>query len=56
MIDKQLSAPINKNDVIGFMTIKLDNEIIYTQKLSALESIKKGSLYRRTLDSFLMDL
>ncbi len=56
VIDKQLSAPINKNDVIGFMTIKLDNEIIYTQKLSALESIKKGSLYRRTLDSFLMDL
>ena len=56
VIDKQLTAPINKNDTIGFMHVKLNDEIIQTYKLTALESVNQGSLYRRTVDSFLMDL
>ena len=56
VIDKQLTAPINKNDTIGFMHVKLNDEIIQTYKLTALESVKQGSLYRRTVDSLLMDL
>ena len=56
VIDKQLTAPINQNETIGFMHIKLNGEIIQTYKLTALESVKQGSLYRRTVDSFLMDL
>ena len=56
IIDKGLAAPVNKDDVIGFMNIKLNNEIIHTQKLTALEDIQQGSFYRRTLDSLLMDL
>ena len=56
VIDKQLPAPINQNETIGFMHIKLNGEIIQTYKLTALESVKQGSLYRRTVDSLLMDL
>ena len=56
VIDKQLTAPINQNETIGFMHVKLNNEIIQTYKLTALESVKQGSLYRRAVDSFLMDL
>ena len=56
VIDKQLTAPINQNETIGFMHIKLNGEIIQTYKLTALESVNQGSLYRRTVDSLLMDL
>ncbi len=56
VIDKQLTAPINKNDTIGFMHVKLNDEIIQTYKLTSLETVNKGSLYRRTVDSLLMDL
>ena len=56
VIDKQLTAPINQNETIGFMHVKLNEEIIQTYKLTALESVNQGSLYRRTVDSFLMDL
>lgn len=56
VLDKQLTAPIQKNETVGFMHVKVKDKIINTFKLSALEEIKQGSLYRRTLDSFLMDL
>ena len=56
VIDKQLTAPIKQNETIGFINVKLNDEIIQTFKLTALESVNEGSLYRRTVDSFLMDL
>ena len=56
IIDRQLTAPVKVNQTIGFMHVKLNNEIIKTYKLSALEDVNQGSLYRRTIDSFLMDL
>ena len=56
VIDKQLTAPINQNEIIGFINVKLNDEIIQTFKLTALESVNEGSLYRRTVDSLLMDL
>ena len=56
VIDKQLAAPINQNETICFMHVKLNDEIIQTYKLTALESVNQGSIYRRTVDSLLMDL
>ena len=56
IIDRQLTAPVKQNQTIGFMHIKLNDQIIQTYKLSALESVNQGSLYRRTLDSLLMDM
>ena len=56
IIDKQLTSPINQNETIGFIHVKLNDEIIQTYKLTALESVNEGSLYRRTVDSLLTDL
>ena len=56
IIDRQLTAPIKQNQTIGFMHVKLKDKIIQTYKLTALEDINQGSLYRRTVDSLLMDL
>ena len=56
IVDRQLTAPIKQNQTIGFMHVKLKDEIIQTYKLTALEDINQGSFYRRTIDSLLMDL
>ena len=56
IIDRQLTAPVKKDETIGFMHIKLKDKIIHTYKLTALEDVNQGSLYRRTVDSLLMDL
>ena len=56
VIDRKLTAPIKQNETIGFMHVKLNNEILQTYKLTSLENVNQGSLYRRTVDSLLMDL
>ena len=56
IVDRQLTAPIKQNQTIGFMHVKLKDKIIQTYKLTALEDVNQGSLYRRTVDSLLMDL
>ena len=56
IIDRQLTAPVKQNQTIGFMHVKLKDKIIHTYKLRALEDVNQGSIYRRTVDSLLMDL
>lgn len=56
IIDRKLTAPVKQNQTIGFMHVKLKDKIIHTYKLTALENVNQGSLYRRTVDSLLMDL
>ncbi|MFT4517360.1 MAG: D-alanyl-D-alanine carboxypeptidase (penicillin-binding protein 5/6) [Gammaproteobacteria bacterium] len=51
IIDQNLSAPVNQNEAVGYMSIELEGKVITTYKLFAMESIKEGSLYRQTLDS-----
>ena len=51
VIDRNLSAPVNQNEAVGYMAIELEGKIITTYKLFAMESIKEGSFYRKTLDS-----
>ena len=51
VIDRNLSAPVNQNEAVGYMAIELEGKIITTYKLFAMESIKEGSFYRQTLDS-----
>jgi D-alanyl-D-alanine carboxypeptidase (penicillin-binding protein 5/6) len=51
VIDQNLSAPVNQNEAVGYMIIELEGKIVTTYKLFAMESIKEGNLYRRTLDS-----
>ncbi len=51
IIDKNLSAPVNQNEAVGYVVIELEGKVITTFKLFAMEPIKQGSLYRQTLDS-----
>ena len=51
VIDRNLSAPVNQNEAVGYMIIELEGKVITTYKLFAMESIKEGNLYRQTLDS-----
>ncbi|MDA7841566.1 D-alanyl-D-alanine carboxypeptidase [Gammaproteobacteria bacterium] len=51
IIDQNLSAPVNQNEVVGYMVIELEGKTINTYKLFAMEPIKEGSFYRKTLDS-----
>ena len=53
VIDQNIAAPISKNTALGFMVIKLDGKVVSRAKLIALEDIKEGNLYRRTVDSIL---
>jgi|TARA_B110000858_G_scaffold149464_1_gene169991 D-alanyl-D-alanine carboxypeptidase (penicillin-binding protein 5/6) len=51
VIDRNLSAPVNQNEAVGYVVIELEGKIVTTYKLFAMESIKEGSFYRKTLDS-----
>tara|TARA_Y100000768_G_scaffold267556_1_gene204433 strand:+ start:2407 stop:3573 length:1167 start_codon:yes stop_codon:yes gene_type:complete len=53
VIDKNLTAPVSKGENVGYVAIKLDNEVVTKINLYALEDIQLGGLYRRTLDSIL---
>ena len=49
-VKAKLEAPINKGDSLGTVTVMLDNDVVTTRPLVALEQVEKGSLWRRFLD------
>ena len=51
IIDKNLSAPVSKETALGFVAIEHNGKVISRAKLIALEDIKEGSFYRKTIDS-----
>ena len=53
IIDKNLTAPVSKGENVGYVAVKLNDEVVTTINLYAMEDIQLGSLYRRTLDSIL---
>ena len=53
VIDRNISAPISRNSALGFAVVKLDGVVVSKAKLIALEDIKEGSFYRKTVDSLL---
>ncbi|THB74226.1 MAG: D-alanyl-D-alanine carboxypeptidase [Gammaproteobacteria bacterium] len=53
-LDENITAPINKGEKFGVVTIKLDEDIIATRDLIALESIQDGGIWRSMVDSVKM--
>ena len=53
IIDKNLTAPIDKDQAIGYVAIELEGKTLTTIKLFAMESVAEGGLYRKTMDSIL---
>ncbi|MBT5406550.1 MAG: D-alanyl-D-alanine carboxypeptidase [Gammaproteobacteria bacterium] len=51
VIDQNLSAPVSKDEAVGYVVIELEGKPITTFKLFAMETIAEGSFYRKTLDS-----
>ena len=46
-----LTAPIQQGDVIGRVEVKLDDKVVRSTDLVALETIEEGGLFRRFWDS-----
>ncbi|MFI8689136.1 D-alanyl-D-alanine carboxypeptidase family protein [Stutzerimonas kunmingensis] len=46
-----LTAPIQQGDVIGKVEVKLDDKVVRSTDLVALETIEEGGLFRRFWDS-----
>ena len=50
-IDSEISAPIARGQQLGQVNIKLDDEIIVSEDIVAMQSVEQGSLFVRALDS-----
>ena len=51
VIDKNLTAPINQGDSVGYVLIQLDSKTLTSIKLYSMETIAEGSFYQKTIDS-----
>src|SRR5690554_6935437 len=49
-----LVAPIQQGDVIGTVEVKLDDEVLHSTDLIALQAVEEGGLFRRLWDSIRM--
>ncbi|WP_263146675.1 D-alanyl-D-alanine carboxypeptidase family protein [Pseudomonas sp. RIT-PI-AD] len=50
-LNPQLVAPINQGDVIGKVEVKLEDKVVHTADLIALEPVEEGGFIRRLWDS-----
>ncbi len=53
IIDRNLTAPVEIGESVGFVAIQLNNKTVTRIELFAMESVELGSVYKRTLDSIL---
>ena len=50
-MNPQLVAPIAKGDVIGKVEVKLDDKVVHSANLIALDAVEEGGIFRRLWDS-----
>lgn len=50
-VPKYLQAPLKKGDKIGELIVKLDNQVLMTEQLYALEDAPQGGIFKRIKDS-----
>ena len=50
-MNPQLTAPIAKGDVIGKVEVKLDEKVVHSADLIALDGVEEGGFFRRMWDS-----
>ena len=53
VVDRNLTAPVEIGEKVGFVAIQLNNKTVTRIELFAMEAIGLGSIYQRTLDSIL---
>lgn len=49
-VDEVIRAPITESQVMGTVDIMLDDEIIYTGNVVALQAVERGGIFKRLLD------
>ena len=49
-LDKELEAPINKGEVVGTLTLKIEDELVTTYPLVSLDQIDEGSVFKKLKD------
>jgi D-alanyl-D-alanine carboxypeptidase (penicillin-binding protein 5/6) len=50
-MNPRLVAPIAKGDVIGKVEVKMDDKVVRTADLIALDAVDQGGIFRRVWDS-----
>jgi D-alanyl-D-alanine carboxypeptidase (penicillin-binding protein 5/6) len=50
-LNPQLVAPIKQGDVIGKVEVKLEDQVVHSADLIALETVEEGGFFRRLWDS-----
>jgi D-alanyl-D-alanine carboxypeptidase (penicillin-binding protein 5/6) len=50
-MNPQLVAPIKQGDVIGKVEVKLEDKVVHSADLIALETVDEGGFFRRVWDS-----
>ncbi|AOE83399.1 D-alanyl-D-alanine carboxypeptidase family protein [Pseudomonas sp. TCU-HL1] len=50
-LNPQLVAPIKQGDVIGKVEVKMEDQVIHSADLIALETVEEGGFFRRLWDS-----
>lgn len=49
-IDSEISAPIDRGQSLGQVNIKLDDELILSESIVAMQAVNEGSLIDQALD------
>ncbi len=50
-IDREISAPVTRGQALGQVNIKLDDELILSEPIVAMQAVNEGSLIDRAMDS-----
>ncbi|MGY0218061.1 D-alanyl-D-alanine carboxypeptidase family protein [Endozoicomonadaceae bacterium StTr2] len=50
-IDKRISAPIAKGQTLGMIEVRLNDDVIESVPLVALDAVEEGGLFKRLLDA-----
>lgn len=55
-LNNSITAPVNKGEDCGMLNIMLNNEVVASQPLVALETVSKGGFLRRATDAVKMNI
>ena len=50
-IDSEISAPVARGEQLGQVNIRLDDELLVSERIVAMQDVPEGSLFVRALDS-----
>ena len=49
-VDAEISAPVARGQQLGIVNIKLDDELLLSEQIVAMQPVEEGSLFVRAMD------